>query len=438
MTDTGPISETPQVIDKRGKVPGVLPRNAQAWVLGGVAILMIAVILFSGKNPPSGGNPAAPRPASGLTETSQARIQEYRAQIDEQARRLMNEQEQLQKAKASLGVPASLVSQMPGTAYPSGSGAGACAPYVSQAAPMPGHSDSLEAPANRDRKGLFASNIALSFRRDAAPALPSPALGAASCPLMQPAAWAQPSARDLFTEARASARAAKSLVATTDDDSTATETPGRPEKTGPAIDPALTQAEGKSYRLFEGTIIETVLTNRLDGTFSGPVNCMVTTNVYSHDHQRLLIPQGTRVLGEVRKLASFGEQRLAVFFHRLIMPDGFSVSLDKFKGLSQVGETGLRDLVNHHYLQIFGVSLAIGAIAGLSQANTQYGIDVSALDAYRQAMAGSLSQTSLHILDRYLNVLPTFTIREGQRVKVYLSNDLALPAYDKHELASDL
>ena len=165
---------------------------------------------------------------------------------------------------------------------------------------------------------------------------------------------------------------------------------------------------------------------------------MVTTNVYSHDRQHLLIPQGTRVLGEVRKLETFGEARLAVIFHRLIMPDGYSLSLDKFQGLSQIGETGLRDQVNHHYFQIFGVSLAIGAIAGFSQANTQYGLDESAADAYRQGVASSLSQSSMHILDRYLNVLPTFTIREGHRVKIYLSQDLLLPAYDQHELPEDL
>ena len=40
---------------------------------------------------------------------------------------------------------------------------------------------------------------------------------------------------------------------------------------------------------------------------------------------------------------------LALVFHRLIMPDGFSVSLDQFHGLNQIGETGLTDLVNHHY-----------------------------------------------------------------------------------------
>jgi len=88
--------------------------------------------------------------------------------------------------------------------------------------------------------------------------------------------------------------------------------------------------------------------------------------------------------------------------------------------------------VNHHYLQIFGTSLAIGAIAGLSQANTRYGLDASAIDAYRQGVASSLSQSSMHILDHYLNVLPTFTIREGHRIKVYLAQDLKLPAYDQH------
>jgi len=200
----------------------------------------------------------------------------------------------------------------------------------------------------------------------------------------------------------------------------------------------LNAATGKMHRLFEGTVIETVLTNRLEASLSGPVNCLVATNVYSHDRQHVLIPQGTRVLGEVRKVESFGEQRVAVTFHRLLMPDGYSVNLDKFQGLSQQGETGLLDQVNHHYLQIFGVSIAIGVIAGLSQANSRYGLDTTGMDAYRQGVASSLSQSSLHILDRYLNVLPTYTIREGHRVKVYLSEDLLLPAYDQHEMPGDI
>ena len=62
----------------------------------------------------------------------------------------------------------------------------------------------------------------------------------------------------------------------------------------------------------------------------------------------------------------------------------------------------------------------------------------SGADAYRQGVASSLSQSSLHILDRYLNVLPTFTIREGYRIKVYLSQDLMLPAYEEHPARTDL
>src|SRR6185436_13745596 len=88
--------------------------------------------------------------------------------------------------------------------------------------------------------------------------------------------------------------------------------------------------------------------------------------------------------------------------------------------------------VNNHYLQLFGVSIAIGAIAGLAQSNANYGTNVTGAQVYEQGVANSLSQTSLHILDRYLNILPTLTIREGHRIKVFLTQDLLLPSYDKH------
>ena len=112
---------------------------------------------------------------------------------------------------------------------------------------------------------------------------------------------------------------------------------------------------GKLYRFFEGTVLESVLTNRINGAFAGPIDTMLTTDVWSHDHQQLLIPQGTRCLGTVSAVNGTGQQRLFVAFHRCIMPDGYSLDLDKFPGLNQIGETGLRDLVNHHYFQIFGV-----------------------------------------------------------------------------------
>jgi type IV secretion system protein VirB10 len=204
---------------------------------------------------------------------------------------------------------------------------------------------------------------------------------------------------------------------------------------------AANRATGPTYKLFEGTLIETVLTNRLNSSFTGPVECMVTIDIWSHSRQHLLIPQGTKVLGEARRVTHIGQDRLAVVFHRLIMRDGYSVSLDNFTGLSQIGETGLSDKVNHHYVQMFGVSVALGAISGLAVRGANLGgigASQSSGDAFRQGFSQQLSQEGTQILDKYLNVLPTVTIREGIRVKVYLLDDLSLPAYDQHKMATDL
>ncbi len=126
---------------------------------------------------------------------------------------------------------------------------------------------------------------------------------------------------------------------------------------------SVNSAHGQPYAVFEGTTIDTVLVNRLDGEFAGPVKVMVTNPVYSQDRQHLLIPEGTFILGDVQKVSGFGQKRLAVTFHRLLMPDGYSVDLDLFHGLDQAGATGLKDKVNNHYVEIFGASIALGIVA---------------------------------------------------------------------------
>jgi type IV secretion system protein VirB10 len=192
---------------------------------------------------------------------------------------------------------------------------------------------------------------------------------------------------------------------------------------------------GKLYRIFEGTVLETVLTNRINGAVAGPINTMLTADVWSHDHQKILIPQGTRCLGVVSAVNSTSQQRLFVSFHRCIMPDGFPLDLDRFTGLNQIGETALRDIVNHHYLQIFGASLAIGAVAGVAQiGNGTSGFGYSPSIAIRNGVSQQMAEESLHILDHFLGQLPTFIVRERTRVKIYLSGDVEVPAYDAHRI----
>jgi type IV secretion system protein VirB10 len=197
-------------------------------------------------------------------------------------------------------------------------------------------------------------------------------------------------------------------------------------------------AMGPPYVIYEGTALDTILMNRLDGDAAGPVKVLVSNPVYSHDRQHVLIPEGTIVLGEARKLGSagFGQQRrMAVVFHRLIMPDGYSVDLDQFHGLDQIGEEGLKDKVDNHYLQIFGTSIALGIIAGAGEIEEGGGtITTNGSQAFTNGIASSVSQSATTVLDRFMQIPPTITIREGHRVKVYFTQDMLLPAYENHTI----
>ena len=208
----------------------------------------------------------------------------------------------------------------------------------------------------------------------------------------------------------------------------------------PREDYVFDSASGKLYRLMEDTVIETVLVNRLAGAAAGPVICMVTTDVYSGSGLRLLIPKGTRMLGRVTSVSSLNQERLFVAFHRMIMPDGYSVSLDKFQGLDVVGQTGLRDLVNHHYVQIFGASLALAAVAATAQVGNA-GASYGSYDwgvSMRNGASQGLGQSAQRVMERFINTLPTFTIRERSRVKIMLAGDLLVPDTKNHTMDPDL
>jgi len=426
--------QVPNVTDKRVAPPGILPPNIQRLVLGGLAAVMVVVIFFSGRSTPKPHSPTAPVSDTTIGPPTDDKLKDYQKRIEEEAQKLTNEQEELARNKRALAGATNQQTLSPGLVAPGMNSYSS--PSENPQSAQEQKSWVQQEKEKREYLSHFASNIVQSYRKDPIPANgDAPMQPAQSLPPIDPRLYPWPFALPQGAQVpQPSNEPTKAGQETAENTTPVDHAEGSAKK----AQPDLNRSDGKDYRLFEGTIIETVLTNRLDGTFSGPVNCMVSYDVYSHDHNRILIPSGSRVLGNVHPVDSAGQQRLAVSFHRLIMPDGFTVNLDQFHGLDQVGETGLRDQVNHHYTQIFGAAIAIGMIAGLAQNNTQYGTSTSATDAYRQGVASSLSQSSMHILDRFLNILPTFTIREGQRIKIYLSEDLALPAYDNHEMPGDI
>jgi type IV secretory pathway VirB10-like protein len=191
--------------------------------------------------------------------------------------------------------------------------------------------------------------------------------------------------------------------------------------------------QGRLYRIFEGTILEGVVTNHIDGGFSGPILVMLTTDYYSHDHQQLLMPQGTRLIGTVQSVGNAQQRKMFVTFHRAICPDGFSLDFDKYVGLDQIGTTGLATKVNHGYLQAFAAAAAIGGLGGLAQ----IGNNGSILDPSTQIRNGISAQSATEgeqVLNHFLNRLPVITLKEGSRARIYVGRDILIPSYAEHRV----
>ena len=191
--------------------------------------------------------------------------------------------------------------------------------------------------------------------------------------------------------------------------------------------------DGRLYRVFEGTVLEGVVTNQIDGGFSGPIMVSLTTDLYSHDHQQLLLPQGTRLLGEVQSVGNAQQRKMFVTFHRAICPDGFSLEFAKYIGLDQIGTTGLATKVNHGYLQAFAAAAAIGGLGGLAQ----IGNNGSILDPSTEIRNGISGQSAVEgeqVLNHFLDRLPIITLKEGSRARVYIGTDLLIPSYAEHRV----
>lgn len=424
--DTAPAA-TP-IQDKAPKPPGLMPKNIQAWVMLGLAVLMVVIMWLTGgkkkpqstpKSSSSTFQPAAP------PEINEAQIAALQNRIQELQREQQTALKQQSKFFGSLPSP-------PETSAPA---------QVSGPAPEPAAPDPVqEEKKRRAYVSLFSSNVALSYRKDLAQ--PERTSTTAQGSDEAPVSTQQPDMNalaQLLAQAPPLPQALMPVPPQTNAHApTVEEKQSTNQRKASSNEDSLNSATGKTFVLFEGTIVETVLLNRLSGDFNGPLECLVTTDIYSHDRQHLLIPSGTKVLGEAKSVEAFGQTRLAVAFHRLIMPDGYSVSLDQFKGMNQIGDIGLRDQVNNHYFKIFGASLAVGAIGGISEAQSSGLLNQTGVQSMQAGVGQSMGQTSQRILDKFLNIPPTVTIREGHRVKIYLSGDLALPDYANHKMPSDL
>lgn len=378
---------SPAIHDRRVLPEGVVPKQAQGYVVAGLAMLILMAVLFSKNHARPAPKETAATPIAVSNDANQQRIHELEQNLSADQRQ---SQQQQQAQKEGAGSATGNASSMQ---------ANGAAP-AAQTPP----------PVQPPRDPIADAEKALAFKARFASNLIGPV-------------EVTPTATTTSTDTAAHSEPQQPSAA---------QTAAGGSKHAPEVN--IDAAHGRPYVVFEGTTIDTALVNRLDGEFAGPVKVMVTNPVYSRDRQHVLIPEGTFILGSAQKVSGFAQKRLAVTFHRMIMPDGYSVDLDQFHGLDQAGETGLKDKVNNHYLEIFGASIALGVIAGAAEATTDSGFEENGADMYRQGMAESLSASGANMLDKFINIPPTITIREGHRIKIYLTQDMLLPAYENHDM----
>ncbi len=425
----------PQLTQRAPEPKGVILKNIKMFVyLGAIALLLVASLFSSKKKTPSNVAQKGTPPQPFVQDNTANNVADLQNQLA--AEKLKQQQDQqMAAALAAAQTPAQQQASamygpnvQPNVPPPQ--------PYQQQTNGQPQltpEQQQQQQLAGKERElafsSRFASNLAYSRKEEDS----RKATEQSSSQLIPTSSDLNPYAATLNGGPGSSLTAAR---AAGDPPAAAQASPLQAAKRAPEVN--VDSAVGQPYVMFEGTMLDTVLMNRLDGDAVGPVKVLVSDPFYSHDHQHVLIPDGTIVLGEAKKVGSagFGQQRrMAIVFHRLIMPDGFSVDLDQFHGLDQVGEEGLKDKVNNHYLQIFGTSIALGVVAGAAQIQSGGGtITTSGSQAFTNGAASGVSQSATTVLDRFIQIPPTITIREGHRVKVYFTQDMLLPAYTNHTI----
>jgi type IV secretion system protein VirB10 len=188
------------------------------------------------------------------------------------------------------------------------------------------------------------------------------------------------------------------------------------------------RAAPSPFVLQAGSVIPAALVTALRSDLPGQIAAQVTAPVYDSPSGRyLLIPQGSRLIGEYDNRIAFGQRRILLIWTRLILPDGSSILLERQPGADVAGYSGLEDRVDAHWRELFlGAGLAtllnIGAELG------SHGDDALA-GAIRDGAQDTIGRAGDEIVRRQLSVPPTLTIRPGFPVRVMVTRDLVLEPY---------
>jgi len=190
------------------------------------------------------------------------------------------------------------------------------------------------------------------------------------------------------------------------------------------------------YEIKAGTIIPSLLLTGVNSDLPGQITAQVRENVYDTVTGRfLLIPQGTRLVGEYDSKVAYGQERALIVWSRMILPNGHSITLEGMPGVDMSGFAGLKDKVNNHYAKLLtGVVLGSVIGAGAQVATGGQGTAFNAPSFGQLAVSGAaqhINQVGQQITQKNLNLQPTIEIRPGMKLNVFVTKDMTLKPYSR-------
>lgn len=182
------------------------------------------------------------------------------------------------------------------------------------------------------------------------------------------------------------------------------------------------------YVLQTGAVISAALITGIRSDLPGQITAQVTENIYDSPTGRiLLVPQGTRIIGQYDNNVQFGQRRVLLVWNRLILPNGRSIVLERQPGADTQGYAGLEDGVDYHW---WDLAKAAG-LSTLLSVGAELAVDDEdrLLRAIRNGGQDTINDAGQQIIRRQLNVAPTLTIRPGFPVRVIVTRDLVFEPY---------
>lgn len=192
------------------------------------------------------------------------------------------------------------------------------------------------------------------------------------------------------------------------------------------------RAPASPYVVQAGSTIPAALVTGLRSDLPGQVLAQVTEPVYdSPTGRHLLIPQGSRLIGQYDAEVGYGQERVLLVWNRLILLDGRSLVLERQPGADAAGYAGLQDRVDNHWGRLFRAGL-ISTFLGVGAELGNEG-DSDIARAIRDGAQESIGDARQEVVRRQLEVRPTLAVRPGHLVRVIVTRDLVLEPYgDNH------